>query len=107
MRKIERQMNDAIATLPNGGCWKMDNTEVFHVDGIVEVFLHGNTIAELGDFFIRLFDGGFRSATTKSRINAILRENGTGNESVFQKSYQWFISYDGKTEPFVSGVTLK
>lgn len=104
MRKIETLMNAAIA---QGKNWNLDNTSVTHrEDGVTEVHLHGNKIAELGDFFITLYDGGWQTNTTKSRLNAILRENGTGNESVYQKNHQWFISYDGKTEFFQSGVTL-
>jgi hypothetical protein len=105
MRKIETLMNRAIAYHQN---WQKDNTSVIQrEDGITEVRLYGNKIAELGDFFVTLYDGGFRSNTTKSRLNAILRENGTGNESVYQKDYEWRISYDGKDEEFMSGVTLR
>ena len=105
MRIIETKMNAAIANQRN---WQSDNTAVIQrEDGVTEVLLHGNKIAELGDFFVTLYDGGYRSKTTKSRLNAILRANGKGDESVFQRNYQWFISYDGKTEPFISGVTLQ
>lgn len=104
MRKIERLMNAAIA---QGKNWQLDNTSVtHHEDGVTEVRLHGNKIAEITDSSVTLFDGGWQSVTTKSRLNAILRENGAGNESVYQKNHQWFISYNGKTEPFQSGVTL-
>lgn len=102
-RKIETLMNAAITSGKN---WTLGNTSVMHDDGVAKVYLHGNKIAEIGDTFLTLFDGGRRSATTKSRLNAILYKNGAGNESVYQKNHQWFISYDGKTEPFQSGVTL-
>lgn len=103
MRKIERQMNAAIAAYKE---WRKDNTSVIPDDECVSVYLHGNKIADLYDGKITLYDGGYRSATTKARLNAILRENGLGNETVFQKDFQWFISYDGKTEEFVSGMTI-
>ena len=45
--------------------------------------LHGNKIAEMGDTFIRLFDGGYQSNTTKSRLNAILSEHGDCGDKVF------------------------
>jgi hypothetical protein len=38
-----------------------------------------------------------------SRLNAILSAHGNG-EYIYQKNYQWFISYDGKEEEFKSGI---
>lgn len=106
-RKIEALMNKAIADLRS---WSQDNTDVVpnigNDNATVSVYLHGNLIAELGDNYITLYDGGWQTNTTKSRLNAILAENGVGNEHVFQRDYQWFISYDGKVEPFVSGMTI-
>ena len=104
MRKIERQMNAAIAANKE---WRCANTKVvIPNDDCISVYLHGNKIADLYEGKITLYDGGYRSATTKSRLNAILRENGLGNEVVFQKDFQWFISYDNKTEEFRSGMTI-
>jgi hypothetical protein len=77
MRKIETAMNQAITS---GKDWKSGNTTVAHRDtefGIVsDVRLHGNLIASVGNYGITLHDGGWRSNTTKSRLNAILRANG-------------------------------
>ncbi len=88
MRKIERLMNDAIT---NGKEFKLTNTMVTHQDGVAFVFLHGNNIAQIGDNFIRLFDGGWQSNTTKSRLNAILRVHGEPGDCVFQKKWEWFV----------------
>lgn len=88
MRKIERLMNDAIT---NGKEFKLANTMVTHQDGVAFVFLHGNNIAQIGDNFIRLFDGGWQSNTTKSRLNAILRVHGEPGDCVFQKKWEWFV----------------
>jgi hypothetical protein len=103
MRKIESQMNAAIL---EGRNFSSANTTVTHEDGVANVFLYGNLIAVIGDSFLTLFDGGRQSNTTKSRLNAILSENGNGTEKVFQKNRKWFISYDGITEPFESGALL-
>ena len=54
--------------------------------------LYGNKIAEVGDTFIRLFDGGHQSVTTKSRLNAILAEHGDDGDCVFQKNFDWFVN---------------
>ena len=106
MRKIEQQMNKAIANAQN---WHSANTQVCW-DGaaqVAEVFLHGNLIAKIGEGWIQLFDGGWQSNTTKSRLNAILSENGLPGENVFQKNFEWFVSVpnDGAI-PFFSGMRL-
>ena len=108
MRKIESQMNQAITDKVN---FKSANTEVQYLDGISYVYLHGNKIAEVGDGFIRLYDGGWQSNTTKSRLNAILQVHGLPGESVFQKAYTWFTKlYTGNGQftvvPFFSSMRL-
>ena len=103
MRKIERQMNEAIL---NEQDWKKDNTEVVSCSHVSDVFLYGNLIARIGETWIELFDGGYQSNTTKSRLNAILSVHGCGDEYVFQKKGQWFINYEGAPLPFFSGMRL-
>ena len=113
MRKIETQMIDAINDNIN---WSKDNTSVIFQDEVSKVYLHGNLIAEVGDDFLKLFDGDHQSTTTKSRLNAILSEFGytcgTKREYVFQKQYEWFIQMFDLTEkamrtiPFTNGMRL-
>lgn len=107
MRKIEAQMNAAIS---EGRNWASGNTQVTHTDEVAEVRLHGNLIAEVGDTFIRLFDGGWQSNTTKSRLNAILAEHGEQGDRVFQKSFDWFVTMNTvqglTTVPFFSSMRL-
>lgn len=107
MRKIESQMNAAIT---NKVDWKSGNTEVHFQDGVSFVFLHGNMIAQVGDNFVRLFDGGFQSVTTKSRLNAILQCHGLPGECVFQKQWTWFVNLKTAngiaTLPFFSSMRL-
>ena len=103
MRKIETLMNDAIT---KGKDWQLDNTMVATHNGVSHVFLHGNKIAEVGDNFVRLFDGGWQSNTTKSRLNAILSEHGLPGERVFQRKFEWFVSQEGGEIPFFSGMRL-
>ena len=88
MRKIEREMNAAIRDSRD---WKSGNTEVHFHDGVSFVFLHGNCIAQVKENSIRLFDGGWQSNTTKSRLNAILQENAIKGECVFQRNFKWFV----------------
>lgn len=104
MRKIEKLMNDAITASKD---WKLANTEVINHDGVSEVYLHNNLIAKIGDTWMQLFDGGWQSNTTKSRLNALLQTHGIGNEGVFQKNYNWFFQMsDGTTIPFFDGMRL-
>ena len=83
------------AAIKAGKNWSLANTTVTTEDGVSVVHLHGNKIAEVGDNFIVLFDGGWQSNTTKSRLNAILREHGCPGERVFQQNFQWFVSMNG------------
>ena len=105
MRKIEREMNTAIQRVTN---WKSSNTEVVAcVDGVSMVYLHGNKIAEIGEDYMQIFDGGWQSKTTKSRLNALFSEFCNPGEGVFQKAFQWFVSVNGETVPFESGMILR
>jgi hypothetical protein len=94
MRKIETLMNAAIN---NKVDWKLDNTEVIYYSGTdaSDVYLHGNLIARVGSHSVELFDGGWQSNTTKSRLNAILSVHGLPGEGVFQKNFKWFLNYAG------------
>lgn len=103
MRKIERLMNAAITA---GKDFKLANTEVISCSNVSDVFLHGNLIARIGETWIELFDGGWQSNTTKSRLNAILCEHGCPGEGIFQKNWEWFITVNGATVPFFSGMRL-
>ena len=104
MRKIEIQMNQAVQS---GNDFSLANTSVHHHEGVAIVRLHGSKIAEVGDDFITLFDGGFQSTTTKSRLNALMAEFCSPGECVFQKAYQWFIKANGVTVPFETGMTIR
>ena len=113
MRKIETQM---IAAVHGNKNWSSGNTQVVTNDGVSTVYLHGNKIAEVGDDFLKLFDGGWQTTTTKSRLNALLSEFGytcgTKREYIFQKQFEWFIQMFDLTEeamrtiPFTSGMRL-
>lgn len=104
MRLIERQMNAAIS---NCKSWKCANTEVStENDGVSVVYLHGHRIAEIGDDFVQLFDGGHQTATTKSRLNAILSAHGAG-ERIFSKNFEWFVIVNGEKVPFTNGMELR
>jgi len=102
MRVIERQMNDAIL---NEKDWSKDNTQVINIEGVSFVYLYSNLIAMVADTWLELFDAGYQTTTTKSRLNAILQAHGNG-EYVYQKNFNWFVSTKDGVVPFHNGIKL-
>ena len=97
-------MCDAIQRNAN---WTKANTSVTTENGISEVRLHGNLIAKVGDDFVTVFDGGWQSTTTKSRLNALINEFcEPTTDGVFQKDFAWFIRDNKVTHDFVNGYTF-
>jgi hypothetical protein len=90
MRKIEAAMNDAILNKIN---WQSANTKVSYSPEreASYIYLHGNHIATVGDNYVELYSCGYKTATTKSRLNAILAEHAIAGECVFQRNFQWFV----------------
>ena len=105
MRQIEKNMNSAIWSKKN---WAGSNTTVITEDNISTVMLHGNHIATYyhDTKELTLFDGGWQSNTTKSRLNALCAEFATGF-GVFQKNWEWFISdFSGDKKDFIDGIIV-
>ena len=106
MRKIERQMNFALSNKSN---WAGSNTTVCYNDSsnCSSVYLHGHQIATLchETKAVKLSSCGYQTNTTKSRLNAILDEVKYGCR-VFQKNWNWFVSYNNQTESFFDGMIL-
>ena len=108
MRKVEIQMNHAIRYRRN---WAGSNTMVRVYKEVVEVFLHGNHIASVDTATnqLQIFDGGWQSVTTKSRLNALLDEFDYGSW-IFQKNWQWFFARNFNPShkvDFTSGMVIK
>ena len=92
MRKIERQMLQAINT--PGQDLTSSNTKVRWSDdqSFVEVFLNDNIIASVNwtTNCIAVSDAGWQTTTTKSRLNALLQ--GLGNRArIWQKDFIWHL----------------
>ena len=106
MRKIEQQMNRAIA---NRTDWSSSNTRVEFNDSTncSSVFLHGHNIATFDHNLkaVKVSSCGWQTVTTKSRLNAILSEVKYGC-SVFQKNFDLFVSFNNETRDFVDGLIL-
>ena len=106
MRKIESQMCVAVQKSID---WQSGNTSV-HFDpeaGVSVVRLHGNKIAEVGDDYLTLFDGDHQTKTTKSRLNALIKEFcNCVTDGVFQHNFQWFVMDNKVVKDFVNGYTF-
>ena len=107
MRKIETQMNNVVK---NKIAWSNNNTCTTFSSDLKEcfIYLHGNHIATYNYALkeLSLYDGGWQSVTTKSRLNALLFEFATGF-SVFQKNWDWYVSDFQKTViDFTNGMTI-
>ena len=105
MRQIEKNMNSAIWSKKN---WAGSNTTVITEDNVSTIMLHGNHIATYyhDTKELTLFDGGWQSNTTKSRLNALCAEFATGF-GVFQKNWEWFVSdFSNDKKDFADGITV-
>ena len=74
MRQIEQNLINAIRERKKA--WSQDNTTISYNENTetYDVFLHGNKIASIDcdSTEVRLSSCGWRTSTTKSRLNAIL-----------------------------------
>ena len=90
MRKIEQQM---ISAVQNNKNWQSANTSVHfnEVSGESLIRLHGNLIAVVDEDSMTIFDGGWQTNTTKSRLNALCDAFCIDGEGVFQKDFVWYV----------------
>ena len=106
MRKIEQQMNRAIA---NKADWSSSNTTVSYNESTdcSSIYLHGHQIAtyDHNNQAVKLSSCGWQTVTTKSRLNAILDEVKYGCK-VFQKQFDWYLSTNNQTVDFWDGMIL-
>jgi len=99
MRKIEEQMLDAIH---EGRNWKSGNTQVVctqfaHGEDVIDrvtVILHGSPIAIITPDHVDASDCGYQTPTTKSRLNAVLRE--FCNTIIYQSCGEWYAVRKGE-----------
>ena len=94
MRKIETEMLSAINTaFATGKGWSKQNTTVHFNEETGEslIRLHGNLIAIVDEDSMKVFDGGWQSNTTKSRLNALCDAFCIAGEGIFQKDFAWYV----------------
>ena len=99
-------MNRAIVNRNN---WSNSNTFVEYNSNTdcSTIVLHRTAIAvyDHKNEALKLNTGGWYSVTTKSRLNAILDEVMYGAK-VFQKNWDWYLSYNNQTVDFWDGMIL-
>ena len=99
-------MNFAIS---NKADWSSSNTRVEYNNSTncSSIYLHGHQIATFDHNLkaVKLSSCGYETVTTKSRLNAILDEVKYGCR-VFQKNFNWFVSYNNQTASFWDGMIL-
>ena len=63
-------------------------------DGVesIDMRLHGNIVARFFPTHLCLYDGGYRSRVTKSRLNLALDMAGIPNY-IFQMDWEWYLLY--------------
>ena len=113
MSIIEMEMNCAVAWKKN---WRSGNTQVsfLHSVNVSVVYLFDNKIAEVYNDSLRIFDGGWKTKTTKSRLNALIYNfcnerpdyRPPYEPAVFQKNYEWFITNNNQQVSFTNGFTF-
>lgn len=109
MRKIESQMLTKIRECYrnssfSGEFWKNSNTKIVqehigtygtvHYNRFIQVYLYGHKIAEFNLLSgnLTLSNCGYTTATTKSRLNALIH-NFTNTGGIYQKDYQWYYGH--------------
>lgn len=69
----------------------------YHSTDVVKVFPNGR---------IELDSGGWRTATTKTRMNQASNQLGLGF-TVWQKDFNWYVDIDGHTQEFEDGKAIR
>ena len=108
MRKIEHEMCSAVR---NNRDMRKANTEVLYSPSrqVSCVYLHGNLIAVIDKDTVQVYDGGWQSVTTKSRLNALINGLTAGHiNGVYQQDFHWYVSdKHGKRQAFTQGHTFE
>lgn len=83
---------------------KVDNNTYAEIlsDDSIGIKLHNTYVVKIQpDNIYSLHTGGWYTPTTKDRINQYFPGN------VYQKNGDWFVERNGKTFPFVDGMTIE
>lgn len=104
MRAIEKKMIEAIIAHRN---YNGGNTRVVSNSENSTVFLFDFPIAEINNKIVKINNQGFKTATTKSRLNAILKVF-CNNLYIYQRNFTWMITEEKEIDlHFQSNIWLE
>ena len=75
----------------NVGARKSGTTKVVTTSDISPAYICTQSHATVTDDSLTIYDGGWQSVTTKSRLNALCNAFCVAGEGVFQKNFEWFV----------------
>lgn len=90
----QTQRAEGTATTTSAGRW-----------GQTVITYHKTKVVIFSDSLILLQDGGWRTATTKRRMNQASNQFNLGYK-VIQRDSTWFVEFGGETIPFSDGMVL-
>lgn len=82
-----------IEAIKNKKAYNGGNTKVTFDNDTSYVYLFNNLIAEITNKKVRITNCGYKTKTTKSRLNSILRVL-VGDRYIYQKNFSWYITGD-------------
>ena len=81
-------------------------TKVTTGEGVTRVRYHSTDVATVDGDYVTLRSGGWKTATTKARMNQAASQLGLGY-SVYQKKYEWYVTLPtGETVGYYDGITF-
>ena len=88
---------------------KSYKTVIFKEENKRKVVFHETVVVshDLQNGEIKINSGGWRTSTTKSRINAYFKEYVKGFIRLYQSKWEWFIEDNDNVYPFKDGMKFK
>ena len=80
-------------------------TTISQIEGYTTITYHHTPVVQFNEKTIILRSGGWRSSTTKTRMNQASSQFDLGF-SVHQKDFDWFVIYKGKTQEYQDHMIL-
>lgn len=81
-------------------------TSVYRSDGYTCVKYHDTEVVKFSHDKIILESGGWRTLTTKTRMNQASNQYDLGY-LVYQSNFDWYVDYNGETWEFYDGMELE
>ena len=88
---------------------KSYKTVIFKEDNKRKVVFHETVVVshDLQNGQIKINSGGWKTSTTKDRINAYFKEYVQGFIRLYQSKWEWFVEDTDNVYPYKDGMTFK